>query len=116
MTTVEVGGFPTQMALSPDGTRAYVVDRRDVLMICTVTEQIVGAVRVDSLSSALRASGSSLPSCVTASPDGGRLYIADYTGGVRVVGVAPAETVPLFQAIAMQLPAAPEVRELEPAV
>jgi YVTN family beta-propeller protein len=104
MTTVEIGGFPTQMALSPDGTRAYVVDRRDVLMICTVTEQIVGAVRVDSL-----------PSCVTASPDGGRLYIADYAGGVRVVGVG-AETEPLFQAVAMQLPAAPDVRELEPAV
>jgi DNA-binding beta-propeller fold protein YncE len=103
--TVEIGGFPTQLALSPDGTRAYVIDRADVLVLCTVTEEIVGTIAAEVV-----------PSCVVASPDGGRLYIADYAGGVRVVGVAPAKTVPLFQAMAVQLPTMPKVRELEPAV
>ncbi|HME46645.1 YncE family protein [Mycobacterium sp.] len=104
VTTVEIGGFPTQMTLSPDGTRAYVVDRRDVLVICTVAEEIVGTI-----------TAGALPSCVAAGPDGGRLYIADYAGGVTMVGIAPAKTMPLFQAMAMQWPTMPEVRELEPA-
>ncbi len=104
-TTVEVGGFPTQVTLSPDGTRAYVIDRDDMLVICTVAEEIVGTVKVGAL-----------PSCVAASPDGGRLYIADYAGAVTMVGVAPAKTVPLFQAMAMELRTTPDVRELEPAV
>jgi YVTN family beta-propeller protein len=103
--TVRIGGFPMQMTLSPDGTRAYVVDRDDVLVICTVTHEIVATIRVDSL-----------PACVAASPDGGRLYIADCAGAVTMVGVAPAETVPRFHAMARALPRLPEVRELEPAV
>jgi len=103
--TVQIGGFPTQMTLSPDSTRAYVVDRHDVLVICTVTQKVIGTVTVDAL-----------PACVAASPDGGRLYIADYTGAVTMVVVAPARTVPPFQAMARALPGFAEVRELEPAV
>jgi DNA-binding beta-propeller fold protein YncE len=105
VTTIGIGGFPSQMTLSHDGTRIHVVDRGDVLVICTVTHEVVGTVTMRAL-----------PSCVAAGRDGGRLYIADYAGAVTMVGVAPAMTVPPFGAMALEMPAVPEVRELEPAV
>ncbi|MBV9638205.1 MAG: YncE family protein [Mycobacteriaceae bacterium] len=104
-TTIAIGGVPMQMTLNADGTRAYVVDRDDVLVICTVTQQIVATVRVGGPASS-----------VAASPHGGRLYVADYCGAVTMVGVAPAKTVPLFGAIARELPRGAGVRELQPAV
>ncbi|MDT5134512.1 MAG: hypothetical protein QOE41_3823, partial [Mycobacterium sp.] len=104
-TTVEIGGHPTQLSLSPDGTRAYVVDSDAVLVVCTVTRAIVGTITVGAQ-----------PSCVATSPDGARLYVADYAGVVTAVAVAPAKTVPLFNAMALQLPTMPEILELEPAV
>lgn len=104
-TTVEIGGHPTQLTLSPDGTRAYIVDSDAVLVVCTVTGAIVGTITVGAE-----------PSCVATSPDGVRLYVADYAGVVTAVAVAPAKTVPLFNAMALEMPTMPEILELEPAV
>ena len=76
--TIELGiGAPTQMTLSPDKTRAYVVDYDHVAVVCTLTHKVVASVTVDTR-----------PSCVSLDSDGGRLYIADYAGDINVFAVA----------------------------
>src|SRR5207245_9109663 len=63
--TIELGiGAPTQMALSPDKTRAYIVDYDHVAVLCTLTHQVVANVTVNAR-----------PSCVAGTPDGDRLVL-----------------------------------------
>ncbi len=103
--TVELGiGAPTQMTLSPDKSRAYVVDYDHVAELCTLSHEVVNTVTVDAR-----------PSCVAVSIDGGRLYVADYAGDVSAFSVA--STIPLLysQLVAADAIAACELRELEPA-
>src|SRR4051794_16390334 len=103
--TIELGiGAPTQMTLSPDKTRAYIVDYDHVSVLCTLTHEVVTTVTVDAR-----------PSCVTVNSDGGRLYVADYAGDVSVFSIA--STLPLLysQLVATDPIALPEARELEPA-
>ena len=102
--TVELGGAPTQMTLSPDKTRAYIVDYDHVAVLCTLSLEVVNSITV-----------SARPSCVATSPDGGRLYVADYAGAVTVFTVA--STMPLLysQFMATDPIALPELRELESA-
>ncbi len=70
--TAELGvGAPTQMTMSADKTRAYIVDYDNVTVLCTLTLKIVNRVKVDAR-----------PSCVAVDSDAGRLYVADYAGGV----------------------------------
>jgi YVTN family beta-propeller protein len=98
---IAVGGSGTQMTLSPDGTRAYIVDADQVAVVCTLTNATVDAITVDAR-----------PSCVAASTDGTRLYVADYAGAVTALSVAPAAWVysePLVGELT-------EARELLPAV
>jgi DNA-binding beta-propeller fold protein YncE len=92
------------MTLSPDKTRAYVVDYDHVAVLCTLTHEVVTTVAVDAR-----------PSCVTVNSDGGRLYVADYAGDVSVFSIA--STLPLLysQLVATDPIALPEARELEPA-
>ncbi|MDT7766511.1 MAG: hypothetical protein QOC63_5931, partial [Mycobacterium sp.] len=81
--TIELGiGAPTQMTLSPDKTRAYVVDYDHVAVLCTLSHEVVNTVTVDAR-----------PSCVAVSFDGGRLYVADYAGDVSAFSVA-STTIP----------------------
>ena len=77
MAVVEIGAAPTQMVLSADGTRGYVVDFDHVAVLCTLTSQVVERIDVGAQ-----------PSCLAVSRDGGRLYIADYAGGVTMFAVA----------------------------
>jgi DNA-binding beta-propeller fold protein YncE len=101
--TIELGiGAPTQMTLSPDKTRAYVVDYDHVAVLCTLTHEVVHNVTVDAR-----------PSCVALNFDGGRLYVADYTGEVNAFSIA--STLPLLysQLVATDAIALPV--ELEPA-
>jgi YVTN family beta-propeller protein len=71
--TVELGiGAPTQMTLSPDNTRAYIVDFDHIAVMSTLTYEVVNTVTVDAR-----------PACVAVNSDGGRLYIADYAGNVH---------------------------------
>jgi YVTN family beta-propeller protein len=102
--TVDLGGAPTQMTMSPDKTRAYIVDYDQVVVLCTLSLEVVNSVTV-----------SGRPSCAAVSPDGGRLYVADYAGGVTVFTVA--STMPLLysQFMATDPIAVPRLRELEPA-
>ena len=61
--TLELGvGAPTQMTLSPDETRAYIVDYDHVAVLCTLSLEVVNTVTF-----------SARPSCVAVSFDGGRL-------------------------------------------
>lgn len=76
--TVELGvGTPTQMTMSPDKTRAYIVDYDHVAVLCTSSLEVVSTVTVDAR-----------PSCVAVDSDGGRLYVADYASGVTAFSVA----------------------------
>lgn len=96
--TVEVGGYPTQITLSPDAARAYVVNGDQVAVLCTVTDEIVDTITVDGQ-----------PSCVVASPDGSRLYIADYAGAITVLAVASTPKLLVPQAMELDAQA---MREL----
>jgi YVTN family beta-propeller protein len=103
--TIELGiGAPTQMTLSPDKTRAYIVDYDHVAVLCTLTHELVNTVTVDAR-----------PACATVNSDGGRLYIADYAGGVNAFSIA--STLPLLysQLVATEPIALSERREPEPA-
>jgi YVTN family beta-propeller protein len=74
----EIGGILTGMTLSGDGDRAYLVSDDGITVLCTLTHDVTGTVRVTQ------------PSCVVESPDGKYLYIADYSGAVIVAPVASA--------------------------
>ncbi|CAN3130428.1 hypothetical protein ACNUDN_21085 [Mycobacterium sp. smrl_JER01] len=73
---VTVGGAPTQLTMSADQTRAYIVDYDRVAVLCTLSLDIVDSLTVDAR-----------PSCVTQGADSARLYLADYAGTVTVFSV-----------------------------
>lgn len=101
--SVEVATAPTQLALSADGTRAYVVDYNHVIVLDTETMDTVGTIAVDAR-----------PSCVALGVD--RLYVADYAGGVTAFAVpAPAPMLYAPMMAAHAAAAVPTSRELEPA-
>ncbi|HEY5152083.1 MAG TPA: hypothetical protein VIJ23_20175, partial [Mycobacterium sp.] len=68
--TIAVGGMPTQLVIGHGGELTYVVDRNQVVVLCAVTNEIVDTIPA----------GGQL-SCLASGPDG-RLYIADYAGGI----------------------------------
>jgi YVTN family beta-propeller protein len=78
----EITGNLTGLTLSRDGDRAYLVGDDGITVLCTLTQDVIGTVRV-----------TEQPSCVVESPDGKRLYVADYSGAVTVAPVA--STAPL---------------------
>ena len=101
--TVELGGAPTQLAMGADKTRAYIVDYDRVMVLCTLTLDVVDTIAVDAQ-----------PSSVAVDSHGGRLYVADYAGGLTVF---PVETLPLLysQFMATDPIAVSGLRQLEPA-
>jgi YVTN family beta-propeller protein len=72
----EISGNLTGCTLSRDGDRAYLVGDDGITVLCTLTQDILGTVAV-----------TGQPSCVVESPDGTRLYLADYSGAVIVTPV-----------------------------
>ncbi|MGX9787486.1 hypothetical protein [Mycobacterium sp. MMS18-G62] len=103
--TVDLGvGAPTQMALSPDKTRAYIVDYDHVAVLCTLSLEVVNTVTVGAR-----------PSCVTVDSHGDRLYVADYAGEVTAFSVDSALPLLYSQLMATDPIALPEQRKLEPA-
>jgi DNA-binding beta-propeller fold protein YncE len=73
----DTGGMLTGMTLSADGDRAYLVSDHNVTVLCTLTYDVLAT-----LGAGIQ------PSCVVESPDGKRLYIADYSGAVTVTPLA----------------------------
>lgn len=96
-----VGAAPTQLALSADGSRAFVVDYDAVHVVSTETYAVVGGVSVGAR-----------PACVAVAGD--RLFIADYTGALTSYAItAPVMFAPAFAPA--QRVVAERVRELQPA-
>ena len=75
----EIAGLLAQLVLSRDGERAYLVGDTCVTVLSTATHEVIGSIVVEAQ-----------PSCLTESPDGNRLYIADYAGAISVLAIAPA--------------------------
>lgn len=99
--SIDLGGAPTQMAISPDGNRLYVVDYDQVVVLCLLTNEVVSTITV-----------AARPSCVAVSADGGRVYVADYTGQVTAFSVAL--TIPLrYTPVGTELIARPARPALE---
>ena len=102
MASVAVATAPMQLALSADGTRAYVVDYDQVVVLSTEALTVVDTISVGAR-----------PSCVAVGVD--RLYVADCSGGVTAYSV-PAPAPMVYEPLAAANPlAAVELRELEPA-
>ncbi|MEV0673316.1 YncE family protein [Mycobacterium sp. NPDC050441] len=89
---VEVGGAPTQLVLSPDATRAYLVDYDRVIVWCTLSSEIQGSIDVHAQ-----------PAAVAVRDNGTRLYIADYAGQVNVFDVAESLYSQLVSADAVEM-------------
>jgi DNA-binding beta-propeller fold protein YncE len=74
-------GLLAQLTVSRDGKRAYLVGDQGVTVLSTATQDVIGGIAVGGD-----------PACVIESPDGKRLYVADYAGTVTVLDIAvPAE-------------------------
>jgi YVTN family beta-propeller protein len=101
---VGIGGAPMQISLSPDGTRAYIVDYDHLAVLSTATNTVVDTISVGAE-----------PSCMAMSPNGDRLYIADYAGNLTVLSVAPDTSALETEVITLKIMPAPALRELEPA-
>jgi DNA-binding beta-propeller fold protein YncE len=99
--TVRVAEAPTQLALSVDGTRAYVVDYGHVVIVDTDARAIVSTVAVGAR-----------PSAIALGVD--RLYIADYDGGVSAYAVEAPAPMLYSQFVSAPSLVAPAVRELAP--
>ena len=102
--TIDLGGAPTQMTLSPDKSRAYIVDYDQVVVLCTLSLEVVNTVTV-----------TARPSAVAVSPEGDRLHVADYAGDVAVFAVTPTLPMLYLQFMATEPLAVQQLRELEPA-
>jgi DNA-binding beta-propeller fold protein YncE len=102
--TVDLGvGAPTQMTISADKTRAYIVDYDKVTVLCALTNKIINRVTIDAR-----------PSCVAVDSDTGRLYVADYSGSVTTLSVAPAMPLLYSHFVATDPIFVPEVAERQP--
>ena len=75
----DVAGLLAQLTVSRDGERAYLVGDQGVTVLSTASQDVIGNIAVDGD-----------PSCAIESPDGKRLYIADYAGTVTVLEIAAA--------------------------
>ncbi|WP_293244297.1 hypothetical protein [Mycolicibacterium sp.] len=100
---VTVAQAPTQLALSADGARAYVVDYDHVAVIDTEHRALVTQVTVGARPSAIALRGD-------------RLYVADYDSCVTAYAVAAPTPMLYSQFVAAPSLVAPALRELVPAV
>jgi YVTN family beta-propeller protein len=98
-------GIVTGLTLSADGDRAYLVSDDRVTVLCTLTHDVTATLAV-----------TARPSCVVESPDGTRLYIADYSGTVTATPVASTNPLAIEGPASEGVPAAWLLPELEPAL
>ncbi|MCG5430909.1 YncE family protein [Mycobacterium sp. MYCO198283] len=74
-----LAGPVTEVTMSRDGRRGYVVSDQVVAVVCTTTGERLATLEV-----------SGTPSCVIESRDGNQLFVADYDGGLSIFAVASA--------------------------
>jgi DNA-binding beta-propeller fold protein YncE len=101
-------GLVAQLTVSRDGERAYLVGDQGVTVLSTATQDVIGNITV-----------AGDPSCAIESPDGRRLYIADYAGTVTVLEIAvtaaPADVLTADDELTPPHPwAVPDLLLLEP--
>jgi YVTN family beta-propeller protein len=101
--TFPVGGSITQLLLSAEGDRAYVVNGDRVTVLCTATREIIDTIDIGAE-----------PSCIAESRDGKRLFVADYDGGVTAFSVASTTESLLAKMMTPEALELPALRELEP--
>lgn len=95
----------TQLTVSRDGERAYLLTADGVVVVCGRTYEVLGSI-----------AATTSPSCMVESPDGSRLYVADYEGVVTVVAVAARASEPSLQDQLALDDAVTRMLALEPAV
>lgn len=95
-----------QLIVSRDGERVYLVTAAGVLVMCARSNETLGTLTVNTA-----------PSCAAESPDGSRLYIADFDGAVTVASLAglPAPSAALHEQLALD-DAVSRLLQLEPAL
>ena len=104
----DIAGLLAQLTVSRDGERTYLIGDQSVTVLSTSTQDVLGGIAVDGQ-----------PACAIESPDGSRLYIADYAGTVTVLAIASA-TAPLDALTSNDEPTVahrwsfPDLRALEP--
>jgi YVTN family beta-propeller protein len=101
--TVPVGGSVTQLLLSAEGDRAYVVNGEEIAVLCTATHEIIDTVTVGAE-----------PACIAESRDGKRVFVADYDGRVTAFSVASTTESLLAKMMEPAALAMPALRELTP--
>lgn len=74
--TVEVSGLPTQLVVAGRGEVVYCIDREDIVVLSTVTNQLVDCIDM----------GREL-SCIAVTGDGKKLFVAGYDGAISVLRV-----------------------------
>jgi DNA-binding beta-propeller fold protein YncE len=104
----ESAGLLTQLTLSRNGDRAYLVGDENVMVLSTLTYDVIGGITVGRQ-----------PACVIESPSGNCLYIADYAGAVTVLAIASTTASagvsrPDDERTTPNLWAIPDLRQLEP--
>ena len=73
----EAAGWLAQLIVSRSGDQLYLVGDQNVTVWSTANQDVVGSITVGHQ-----------PSCVVESPDGKRLYIADYAGTVTELAIS----------------------------
>ncbi|WP_235892370.1 YncE family protein [Mycolicibacterium hodleri] len=100
---MSVAQAPTQLALSADGARAYVVDYNHVAVVDTDDRTVVAELTVGARPSAIALRGD-------------RLYVADYDSGVTAYAIASPTPMLYSQFVTAPSLVAPQPRELASAV
>ncbi len=90
--TVALGGLPTQLVLGHGSDAAFIVDRDQIVVLCTTTHEVVDSVVI----------GGQL-SCLAAGPDGARLYAADFAGAITELRVEAGSAGPLHELVTAEL-------------
>jgi DNA-binding beta-propeller fold protein YncE len=103
--SVAIGGAPTQLAVSADGARAYVVDYDRVVALDAMTSEVLDEI-----------TGDGSPACVAVRDDGRRLYVADFDGVMTSLAVPSATPRTRPHLGATDPIVRPDLRELSPAV
>ncbi|KUI28007.1 hypothetical protein AU196_05450 [Mycobacterium sp. IS-1742] len=103
--SVAIGGAPTQLTVSADKARVYVVDYDRIAVFDAMTSEVIDEI-----------TGGAAMARVATRDDGRRLYVADFAGVMSSLAVpsAPPRTRPQFAATDRIV--RPDLRELTPAV
>lgn len=102
--TIVLGGEVTQLLVAAAGDRLYAVNGHCITVLSASTHEVIDVITT--------VTG---PSCIAESPDGSRLFIADYDGAVTALAVPPTTEAMLAKMLASAVIDVPML-ELEPAV